>query len=151
MRVLRATLYQPTQAPTTVVLRDCDLAVPIEEAVAAAQEGQEHASWISTEIFTVPEGTSIVGATLMAQQRLEQVAQREANMALAFYWYTATLARVKSQGVVTATLPAPLCAEDLLLVAQAIARAPGYEQQTVIQIAEDNRRVVLSRGESRIE
>jgi hypothetical protein len=153
MRVLRATMYPPPSVglPLTTVMRACDLNCPLAEAVAGAIAPLDPPAFVATEIFDVPEDTSIESATFEAKRRLDERLDRECNQALAFYWYARALTRCADNGLVSATAPAPLDANELAEVAAALAKHPAYRRQTLVQIAEDGRVVRLTEGKVAVE
>jgi hypothetical protein len=153
MRVLRATMYPSPNvgARLTTVIRECDLNCPLAEAVADATAPLDPPAFIATEIFAVPEDTSIEAATLEAKRRLGERLDRECNQAIGFFYYAQALTRCAANGVVSATAPAPLDADELAEIAAALAKHPAYRRQTVVQIAEDGRVVRLTAGKVAVE
>jgi len=146
-------MYPPPSVgqPLTTVLRACDLNCSLAEAVAGSIAPLDPPAFVATEIFDIPEGTSIESATFEAQRRLGERLDRECNQALAFYWYARAFLRCADGGMVSATAPAPLDVNELAEVAAALARHPAYRRQTLVQIAEDGRVVRLVEGKVSVE
>lgn len=161
MKVLRATMWPPPadngppsakDGPVTMVMRDSDMTLPLEDVARHVSAPLvEGAAFIVLEVFTAPDGTSIETVTLEGQRRARKRAASEKNMAIAFYYYVGWLPRMNPGGVVTATKPAPLEADDLATVAEQLARQTVYQGQTVLQIAKDGRLVWLRAGTVTIE
>lgn len=153
MRVLRTTLYSPPgeHEPITTVASETDLRAGIIETINDVVASFDIPAFVAHEIFTVPDGTSLETCTLEAHRRQQANADREANQAIAYYWYVGALRRCRDRGVVSATERAPLNADELVEVARALARHPAYQRQTLLQIAEDGRIVRLADGEVTVE
>jgi hypothetical protein len=148
MRAFRQSLYK-SPAPSSavsIVMRECDLRVPFEEALATAREPLPGV-FVFIDVF---EGGGLEGTTAKAEHRRQAQIQRECDMAMCFYWNAGALRKLGERGVLSASRPAPLDADDLREVLRQLARHPAYRLgHTVLQIACDGTLVELRNGEVR--
>lgn len=115
MKVLRATRYAPDLNAITMVIREPDATMPLEEV------GGEEFGFLISDIFEMDEGTSTETCTLMAHDRMLWRAEDERNMALLYYWTFAQFRILKPGGVVISTEPAPLTEEQIRYVWKQLA------------------------------
>lgn len=140
MKILRTSRFlDPVRPPLTTVLRECDLTVPIDEARAA----QDHlpGAFIVTHVFDLAGEPSIAEATRAATCYIRP--QVEQDMAILYHYDATSLVRCTAGGVLTATRPAPLSAEDITEVFRQLRLHPSYKQQHVIAISRDFQIVTL--------
>lgn len=147
MKVLRFTIYDPGLEPATVVLRDIDLEVSIEEAIQVQEDLPS--GFVTHEIFETEE-INIKRVTEMAIERMADTAEKDRNAAMLYWWDLAALERVAKGGVVTGTEPAPLSSGEVENVLRQLAKAPESEGKTVLAIAEDYSIVRLLSGKVEI-
>lgn len=115
MKVLRATRYSPALEATTMVIREPDATMPLEEV------GGEEFGFLITDIFEMDEGTSVKLCSLMASDRWLWRLEDEKNMAMLYYWTFAQFRVLKPGGVVISTEPAPLTEEQIRYVWKQLA------------------------------
>jgi hypothetical protein len=148
LHVLRCSFYTPPitpggSLPTTVVVRDVDVTVTPEEWVAM-MEADAAPIFVATEVFESPD-TELPFAIKAGMERLRDGrVEAERNMAIAYYWFTQQLARMKpGGGIVTQTRPAPFGMEDAKTVLRQIKAHPSWREQGVTIITDDGEGVGL--------
>jgi hypothetical protein len=144
MRVVRVTAWDPDLTPAmTMVMRDRDLKVSVEEAAKPAPGVfQTH------EIFEMDSG-SIQEATLEAGERMdEENHQREQNMAMLYYYnlFGPEFNIVEPGGVLTQSIPSPLSVAQIRAVFAQIKIHPRWQEKPVrmIALSEDRKLVYLT-------
>src|SRR5262245_8668071 len=129
MKVLRSTVYPPEGVPLTVVMRDTDIKVPVEQAATMNQPPE---ALVVHDIFTVEDGSSIVEATFEGEERARLQRKHENNMAVLFYYNAAQLERIVDGGVLVNPAPAPLSADNIAAVFDQLREHPSYTNQRVV-------------------
>lgn len=149
MRVLRATMWTPELEPISMVMREVDLGVPLDEA--AEEQRILPGGFVCMDIFEVDDDADIMEATMEATRRQQEVIQREHDQALLYYWDASKFGQLAAGGVLTGTLPCPLSAAEIEIVLIQLAAHPEYRGQTIIAIAEDHTVVMMKDGTARRE
>ena len=144
-RILRASMYPPGgDPPVTIVLREVDLTMPIEEA--AKLNDEMPGGFVITDIFELPGNPSIEQATFKAIELANAAQEREQDMALTYYYEASYLRNVAPGGVLAMTQPAPLSVEDLAVPLRQLANHPEYRNHTIVGISMDGKIVELRNG-----
>ena len=73
--------------------------------------------------------------------------QRHEHMAMLFHWDAEALRSVKTGGVLSASVPAPLDASDIEFVFCQLAKHPNYLGQRVVAISKDHEIIELLGGD----
>lgn len=149
MRVLRVTMWTPDLEPISMVTRESDLNVPLDEA--AEQQKILPGGFIVIDIFEMDGEPDIVEATLEATRRQQEVLQREADQALLYHWDASKFGQLAAGGVLTGTLPCPLSGDEIETVLVQLASHPEYRAQTIIAISEKMEVVTMKDGVARRE
>ena len=139
MRVLRASMYSPNGGdPVTTVSPEASLRLPIEEVAREVKTGD---IFVTTEVFEMDgDGTTdafLLKANIEAERRRQARDRRERDMAIAYYYWTATLRIASPRGVITSPKPAPLSATEIEEVFALVRRHTNYKAQSIIAFAED--------------
>jgi hypothetical protein len=145
MRVLRISLWGPDLEPLSMVVREHDMTLPLEEVVRQQVESPDAPGYVSHEILEVEE-EDIAAVTLGIVRRHAEQQERERNAAMLYWWDAAQLPRLTEGGVLTATKPAPLSVDEIRDALEQLARHPHYRGQLVVSIAEDGRVVTMRDG-----
>lgn len=161
MKVLRVSLYKspyvtgqnpndpkaPVNQPMSIVMREVDLAVPVDEAYNEQRfTAAENSGFATGEIFDVPDGSTIQHVTILAERRRQRRAQREVNQSMLFYWVAMHLPRVSTGGVISGTRPTPLNVKAVEEVLELLAVHPDYDHQRVIVFADTGLRLQMQDG-----
>jgi hypothetical protein len=138
MRILRSVMVTPMPEleRMMVVVRDVDMAVPLEEINATGEFG-----FVLEEIFEMPDDTSILNATIEAERRTNP--EDERNMAILYYWTHMHFVMLKPGGIVMSTQPAPLSEEQIRYVWGMLASLTDYEGYNFKTITKDGRSVTF--------
>ncbi len=134
MRALRITIFpRPVRGstPVTTVIRDIDVNEPLEW-IRNRTEVVDHRVLVLSDVFDLPDGTSIVEATLSAERRIRKDTER--HMATLFHWDAMSLEISSPTGVISSTMPAPLDEDDVRYVLEVLAKHPAYRGQAVVVI-----------------
>lgn len=143
MKILRTSMFRShAEPPFTLVVREADLAVPIEECANAPNPLR--GAFTAQEIFEMPGEPSLVEATVEAHRRQQARALVESNMALLYEWDGAALAKVTKGGVLMGTLPAPLTVEEISTVFIQLLAHPNYDGHRIVAIAKTGEVVTLT-------
>lgn len=142
MHALRFSMYSPDLEATTPIVRQCDMAAPLEE-IAVAQPGM----FSITDIFEVDDDATYEQTMAIGLERMKARYEREQNMAMHYYWHAQQLRMLNATGTLGNTEPAPLSVEELTESLTQLANHPDYQRQTIRSIAEDWTFVVLKAGE----
>jgi hypothetical protein len=150
MKAIRSALWsRGTEAPgTMVVMRECDMAVPVEEI---AEEHTIPDTLVTRDIFEVPDDLSLEDTIDIAVKRFANTERREQNQAVAFQYWAALLPMMKAGGAIIADRPAPMESDHLVWVLKQLANHPDYNGCTITSTAEDGTIVTLSNGNVAIE
>lgn len=127
MKVLRVTRFAPDLSSITMVFRQQDAIMPLEEI------GGEEFGFTITDIFDMEDGETELAAH-MANDRMLWRAEDERNMALLYYWTFAQFRILKPGGMVLSTEPAPLTEEQIRYVWKQLANldeCDGYRFTTL--------------------
>lgn len=131
MKILRATTYPPSFTPLTVVVRECDVSVPLEEV------GGEEFGFLITDIFELDGEPDIMYATMIAGNRQGAMKDRERNQALLFYWTLDQFRILKDGGSVVSDKPMPLKADEIRQVWKQLAKLDEYRDFDFLAIPSD--------------
>lgn len=129
MRVLRTTIFPDPRArkgPVTIVVRDSDIVVPLEEMVEQ-QRFLDPGSFVITDIFDMPD-SGIEEATRVAYAKRNE--QDENNMAMLFAWTVMALATMKPAHI-KMNKGAPLTVDQIVYTFEAVAHHPDYQGSIV--------------------
>jgi hypothetical protein len=132
------------ETPITMVMREEDLKVSLEEA--AKEQEEIPGAFVICDIFEIPGEPTIEDVTFKALELQQAAAEREQHMALTYYFEAAYLPRTPPGGVLTMTKPAPLSTDDLVVPLRQLAHHPDYDNHTVIAISHDHKIVELRGG-----
>lgn len=144
MRALRTSVWgSPNDPPLTVIARQCDVSIPVEEV---APEHWEVGFFLISDIFDVPDDTSLERATYLGAERASQRQREERDMAMAYFWYVTILRRINAGGTMQAAEAAPLSRADLEVVLRQVASHPNYRSQRIIMLDADGAEVTLEDG-----
>lgn len=143
MRVVRVSCYGPMEGPLTMVMRESDLQVTIEEFV---ERTFTPGAFVAHEVFEVDPAPSILEATVEAGKRMTARYNTERDMALLYHWDGEALAKVLPEGVVAATKAAPLTNEEVECVLLQLAKHPLYKNQKVVVISKTNDVISMQSG-----
>ena len=145
MRAMRSTLYPPSLEGMTIVVRERDMAMPLEE-IAADEFG-----FTIMDIFEVPDDYDIMQTTEVAFERFKPLVDDEKNMAIMFYWSFAKFEIVAKNGVLMNTELAPLSPEQVEYVHKALKRLDEYDGFIFITPANDGTLVTTTKEGTRHE
>jgi hypothetical protein len=120
VKVLRASRFAPDLSSVSVIVREPDAVMPLEEI------GGEEFGFLVTDIFEMDGEPSIEIATHMAEDRRLWRAEDERNMALLYYWTFAQFPLLVKGGTVISTEPAPLTEEQIRYVWNQLANLDEY-------------------------
>lgn len=130
MKVIRATVYPPDSlSPATVVMRQCDAAVPLEEI------GEDEDGFVITDIFEVPDEQSFGKTVLDAMERVNLDDER--NQAIMYYWLLGQFNIFADGAFILSDIPAPLTVEQIQYVHRALKRHTAYRGFTFSTFAKD--------------
>jgi hypothetical protein len=136
MKILRATTYPPDLNPMTIVVRECDVTVPLEEV------GGEEFGFLVTDIFSLDGKPNIAHATMIAGNRQGACKDTERNQAILFYWTLAQFKLLKDGGKVLSDKPMPLTAEQIRYVWKQLAKLEQYRDFDFLAIPSDGERPI---------
>lgn len=142
MKVLRATTYPPDLNPLHVVLRECDITVPLEEV------GGEEFGFMISDIFTIDGEPEIPSATVVALNRWGACKDAERNQAIMYYWTFAQFRVMVSGGVIISNKPAPLTEEQMRAVWVQLAKLPEYDNYRFTAVTKDGETITYPERES---
>lgn len=120
MKILRATRFAPDLSSVSIIMREPDAVMPLEEI------GGEEFGFLITDIFEMDGEPSTEIATHMAEDRRLWRAEDERNMALLYYWTFAQFPLLTKGGMVASTEPAPLSEEQIRYVWNQLATLDEY-------------------------
>lgn len=139
MRVMRASTYPPDSLdPLTIVMRQCDSRMPLEE-IAADEFG-----FTVLDIFEMEDEPSIAEATHEAAKRSTGLLDEERNMAIMYYWLWSQFKTLAKGGIMMSDIPAPLTVEQIHYVHRLLRRLPDYKNYTFMTFAKDGTPVTTS-------
>ena len=144
MKAFRSTCYGSPSKSKTVFIREDALAAPISEDTLT--ELEVPGAFVVSEVFEIDESIDMLALAEIAQQKLHARAKREQAQALLYFWDTHALERVRANGVLAGTEPAPLNVDEIKIVLRQIVKHPLYEGQSVIVISEDLKFVRVLKG-----
>lgn len=133
MRWLRSTYWSPELKPTTVVVSEADVTVPLDEISVP----METAMFVKDEIFELADDVSVAGATLFATELCRKNLRNERNQAIMYYWIAMQFQRVRERGVIASPKWAPLSVDEMKAVHKQLIEHPHYRDQTLLAFAED--------------
>jgi hypothetical protein len=146
VKILRASMFPPDGSPpATMVMRESDLNVTIEEAAKTQEDFP--GGFVICDIFELPGEPTIEEATFRAIELVNAAQEREQNMALTYYYEASHLRFSAPNGVLAMTMPAPLSVDDLAVPLKQLANHPDYRNHTIIAISMDGKIVELRNGE----
>lgn len=133
MRVLRWTHYPPLWdraasrlGPVTMVVREADLQVPIEQYDVAMPN-----ILTLTDLFEIEGEPTAQEASAEAQRRYARTRQREYHQATQYYWAAAQFKLINPGGTLIMPKPAPLSRLDIEAVFEQLAQHQWYDGHTV--------------------
>lgn len=143
MKVLRVSIFIAAGVPPmTYVMRERDLAVPMEEVMTVFPPNQ----FVIYDSFEMEDG-EIYDATAEAARRQQERAQDEDNMAMLYYYDVAAFPSMRDGGTIAGTVPAPLSVEQIGQVFEQLSQHEGYRDFRLTILSTDLRVVTYSDGE----
>jgi hypothetical protein len=140
MKVMRVSTYPPDSLePITIVMRQCDAAMPLEE-IALDEFG-----FSFMDIFEMDGEPGIPEATFEAARRAEGNFDDERNMAIMYYWLWGQFRILKPGAIVLSDRPAPLSVEQIHYVHRQLRRLPDYDGYTFTTFAQDGTPVTTTK------
>lgn len=139
MKYLRTTYWSRELKPTTAVVGQDSLTVPVEEVSFTASPD----AFIVDEIFEY-EGSQ-GNAVMDAVARASATAQSEANQAIMFFWLHQRFPLVKTYGVLATEKPAPFDVAGVERVFRQLADLSDYRDFMFSATAEDGTVVTRNR------
>lgn len=134
MKILRCSMYPPpgTGSPTTVVITDRSLDIPILEAARSME--MDGAAFVVADIFEAPDDTPEEKAILLGVHRLESsvVQKEEYDQSVFFYWNAMQLGHIKAGGILANPAPAPLSTEQLSTAMFQLMKHKNYDKHTIM-------------------
>lgn len=141
MKVLRTTLYTPGGGQLMAVVREQDV-TSFSEVLA----GRPEDAFLTHEVFDVPDDFSFEDCVAEAGRRwTPEIALRERNMSVSFFWNADKLGIVNPGGVLANPGRAPYNADACRQVLIQLKAHPNYHGQTVVTHAADGTIVSLLR------
>jgi hypothetical protein len=98
------------------------------------------------DVFDAPSTATIEAVTLTAHRRQQAARKDEMNMAVAYYWWAMWLPRLAPGGMIDASKPAPLSADQLAEVMRQITLHPTYRGNLIQAFDADGGSVRLEAG-----
>jgi hypothetical protein len=145
VKAIRVSMYppHPPHDPTTVVVREQDITVSIEDLVQQTAAGQPGVFHVFDQFDSNDDivRTSIHGA--------ERIRDEERNMAVLYYWLASFLPRMNPSGYLATKDPAPLGVVDIETTLAELAKHPNYRPDVTVRVrAKDGSLVDLLDGKT---
>lgn len=145
LTMLRMTHWPSPDQPTTVALSAEDMVVTPTQAVEdMLHDGPP--GFFTWEIFEA-ETNEFVEAVLIAQQKANERAEHERNMAILYFYDGAILPMMTEKGVVGSKRAAPFDEWDASWVLRCLMRHPAYRNQSIYVPLENGKIVSVVDGD----
>lgn len=138
MKVLRSTYWSPELKPTTVVVTEHDVTVPLAEISVPTGTF----AFVRDDIFEVPDGTPLPIVTYEAMRRSEDNLINERNQAILFYYSVAQWNMLRDGGTLSLA-PAPLSEDEIRAVFRQLMNLTQYKGFVLTTMANDGTEVTM--------
>lgn len=142
MRLARLVLFVTYAEPLVTAFSPAELTIPLEDFY---EQAKKPGSLLILDFF---EAASLemrdIGPALEARNAERE--EEERHMAMLYFWSLSQLRLLQPRGLLAMPNPAPISADNIVLVLEQVADAPAYKHQTITAIAEDGRVIHMSDG-----
>lgn len=146
MKFVRITAWSSPDSHTLTVAAVHSLTQTVDEILESAARDIP-GLFYTFDIFELDAPADVDPAVVLhAGQRFQQRATEERDMAIMYFWDAAKLKQASPRGLLAATQPAPLSADQVEQVLVQLARHPNYRHQIIASPTKDGFRVSMQDG-----